>query len=414
MKYLLLITSLFFATSSFSQQSFKVSHQHKNSARAQQAPYILLISLDGFRWDYVEKYQPAFLSQWIKDSARLTALRPSFPTKTFPNHLSIVTGSYPQRHGILANRFYAPDLKKHYSLKEQDAVVNPDFYLVNPLWVLAEQQGMRTSSYFWPGSEAAISGVTPTYFQPYDHNAPHQQRINTVLQWYNLPAERRPHLTTMYFHDVDSAGHDFGQGSPELIQALEKVDNSLKDLTTKLAKLPFEVNVVIVSDHGMAQRKREDFEQLPSWVNQEYYVKGSGPIVHIYDIKGSSKTLTETTRQLNQQAQHYKCYRYQDIPRRYNAFQSNRIGDIACLADKDWAIGLFSHRPVGDHGWSQFNTTDMNGVFYAKGPAFKKGIIRPIAENVNIMPLLAHILGIKIPHEIDGKVSTLAPLLNHK
>lgn len=413
MKFILLVISLVVATTSCAQQDFHTSNQDKNSIQAQQSPYILLISIDGFRWDYIEKYQPAFLTQWVKDSARLTALRPSFPTKTFPNHLSIITGSYPQRHGILANRFYAPDLKKHYSLKKKEAVLNPDFYLVNPLWVLAEQQGMRTSSYFWPGSEAPISGITPTYYKDYDHHAPHQHRIDTVIQWYKKPAQRRPHFTTMYFHEVDTAGHDFGQDSTELVQAIKKVDDSLKQLVEKLSALPIAVNVVIVSDHGMAQRKPTDFEQLPTWLNQEYHVKGGGPIVHIYENNQTKKTLSQTTELLNQSAKHYQCYRYQDIPARYNASQSKRIGDIACLADKDWSIGFIPHRPLGDHGWSQFNTTDMNGIFYAKGPAFKRNIVRPIAENVNIMPLLAQILGIHIPHEIDGQARVLLPLLNH-
>jgi len=411
MKFLLGFIALLMATMAIAKADYHVKHQQKNTLKAQQAPYVLLISIDGFRWDYIDKYQPPFLSQWVKDSARLEALRPSFPTKTFPNHLSIVTGSYPQRHGILANRFYAPDIKKHYSLAKPEAVLNPDFYLVNPLWVLAEQQGMRSSSYFWPGSEAPISGHTPTYYQHYDHHTPHQQRIDTVLQWYKLPADRRPHLTTMYFHDVDTAGHDFGQGSTQLRQALARVDDSLKQLTERLAKLPIEVNVVIVSDHGMAQRKPADFEQLPNWLEEQYYIKGNGPIVHIYDTKGASNSLRETTTLLNQNAKHYQCYRYQDIPTKFNASNSNRIGDIACLADKDWAIGMTSHSPVGDHGWSQFNTTDMNGIFYAKGPAFKKNVIRPITENVNIMPLLAKILGLTISHEIDGNAEVLAPLL---
>lgn len=411
MKFLFGLISLLIVTSASANVTFNTAHQEENTHAAQQAPYVLLISIDGFRWDYVEKYQPKFLSNWVKDSARLEALRPSFPTKTFPNHLSIVTGSYPQRHGIMANRFYAPDLDKHYALSDPKAVLNPDFYLVKPLWVLAEEQGMRTSAYFWPGSEAAIAGKTPTFFQNYDHHQPHQDRINTVIKWYNLPEARRPHLTTMYFHDVDSAGHEYGQDSQELRQAIANVDDSLRDLITKLAKLPIEVNVVIVSDHGMAQRNREDFEKLPSWVNEEYYVKGTGPITHIYDTKGSKRTLAETTALLNKQAKHFKCYRYQDIPARYNSSQSNRIGDIACLADKDWAIGMVSHRPLGDHGWSQFNSTDMNGIFYAKGPAFEKNVVQPISENINIMPLLARILNIKITHEIDGSADALAPLL---
>jgi len=387
--------------------------QRTNTIQAQQAPYVLLISIDGFRWDYIKKYQPKFLSQWVQDSAQLDGLRPSFPTKTFPNHLSIITGSYPQRHGIMANRFYAPDLNKHYSLSKPETVLNPDFYLVDPLWVLAEKQGMRTSSYFWPGSEATISGYAPSDFMQYDRHTPHAQRIAKIIQWYQLPPEERPHLTTMYLNEVDAAGHDFGQDSPELVQALDKVDNTLKLLFQELARLPIDINIVLVSDHGMAQRNPVDFEKLPSWLPQHYDFQGGGPIVHLYDTKGTKKSLIDTTATLNKLAKHYQCYQYQDIPKKLNASQSNRIGDITCLADKDWAIGLHSHSAIGDHGWSQFDSTDMDGIFYAKGPAFNHNVTLPVAENIHIMPMLANILGIKIEHAIDGDAKVLAPLLKH-
>lgn len=412
MKFFILAITALFSLIACAEQSYHTTNSDENSKSAQQAPYVLLVSIDGFRWDYVEKYKPSFLSQWVKDSAQLTSLRPSFPTKTFPNHLSIVTGSYPQRHGILANRFYAPNLNQSYSLKDPKAVLNPDFYLVKPIWIIAEEQNMRTASYFWPGSEAPIAGKHPTYYQSYDHNQPHQARINTVVDWYKLPKERRPHFTTMYFHDVDSAGHEFGQDSPELIEAIKNVDDSLRDLMAKLAKLPIDVNVVIVSDHGMAQRaSRQDFESLPQWLYDDYKVIGAGPIVHIYDTKSASVKLSDTVKKLNKQALHYQCYRYQDIPARFNASQSPRIGDIACLANKGWAIGTDRYKAIGDHGWSQFNTTDMDGIFYAKGPNFKNNVSLKTTENVHILPLLAHILSLNITHDIDGTLAPLSPLL---
>lgn len=374
---------VFFALLAFTvsgHSSYNVSNNNENSAKAAQSPYILLVSIDGFRWDYIEKYRPKFLSRWVKHTARLESLRPVFPTKTFPNHLSIITGSYPQRHGILANQFYAPDLKQHYSLSKSAAVLNPDFYLVKPLWVIAEEQGMRTASYFWPGSEAAIAGKTPTYYMNYDTSKTHQDRIDTVIQWYNLPSNRRPHLTTMYFHDIDAAGHDFGQDSPQLIEAINKVDKSFENLIYKLSQLPIDVNVVLVSDHGMAQSSEENFEALPSWLENNYYTVGAGPIVHIYDLKNSSTTLAKTVEALNRNAQHFTCYQYQDLPSRLNSSSNNRIGDIACLAKSGWNIGFDSRQPIGNHGWDQFESRDMDGVFFAQGKLFKPGFIQPTAE----------------------------------
>ncbi|MFQ3265779.1 MAG: ectonucleotide pyrophosphatase/phosphodiesterase family protein 5 [Colwellia sp.] len=374
-------------------------------------PYVLLISLDGFRWDYIDKYKPAFLSEFAKESARLTSLRPAFPTKTFPNHISIVTGSYPENHGIVANRFYAPDLKKTYNIKDSKTVTNPDFYLRKPLWVIAEEQDMRTASYFWPGSEAAITGIYPSHYKKYNHNASHQERIEGVLNWYKLPSSERPQLITTYFHDIDSAGHRFGQDSPELIAAINNVDDTIREMVNMVRLLDFEVNIVIVSDHGMVDYPAENYEYLPTWLNDEYKVVATNPIVLIYDEGKSTRTLAQTVAELNQQAKHYQCYQYQDIPSKFNASKTNRIGDIACLTDKDWSIGFTGKTSKGNHGWSQFNTRDMDGIFYAKGPAFKEKVQLDTVENVNIMPLLAKILGVDITTPIDGKLDIMKPLL---
>lgn len=374
-------------------------------------PYVLLISLDGFRWDYVDKYKPTFLSTFAHNSAQLKSLRPSFPTKTFPNHLSIVTGSYPQNHGIVANTFYAPDIDKTYNIRDSKAVTNPDFYWRKPLWVIAEEQDMRTASYFWPGSEAAIAGITPSHFMKYNHDASHQTRIDGVLNWYNLPVNERPQLITTYFHDIDSAGHRYGQNSPELINAINAVDQAIEQMVTKVRALNLDVNIVIVSDHGMAQIPSKNYEYLPSWLNDEYNVLSSGPIVHLYNNKESKRTLTETVNTLNKQAKHYECYQYKDIPNKFHASATNRIGDITCLTDKDWAIGFTGKMSIGNHGWSQFNTTDMDGIFYAQGPVFKDSYQLDTVENVNIMPLLADILGLKITTPIDGKLEAMQPLL---
>ncbi|MBA6254231.1 MAG: ectonucleotide pyrophosphatase/phosphodiesterase family protein 5 [Colwellia sp.] len=374
-------------------------------------PYVLLISLDGFRWDYVDKYQPTFLSQFAKESAHLTSLRPTFPTKTFPNHLSIVTGSYPENHGIVSNRFYARDLNKTYSIRDSEAVTNPDFYLRKPLWIIAEEQNMRTANYFWPSSEAAIAGIYPSHFKKYDHNASHQERIDGVLNWYQLPSSERPQLITTYFHDIDSAGHGFGQDSPELIAAINRVDSTIREMVEKVRALDFEVNIIIVSDHGMADYPAKNYEYLPNWLNEEYKVLATNPITLIYDEGKSTRTLAQTVARLNQQAKHYKCYQYQDIPAKFNASKSSRIGDIACLTDNDWSIGFTGKTSKGNHGWSQFDTTDMDGIFYAQGPAFKKAYQLDTAENINIMPLIADILGLEITTPIDGKLAIMKPLL---
>jgi len=406
-KKLLLLCALILLNACNSKYEETVSTTEK----AIQKPYVLLISLDGFRWDYVDKYKPIFLSKFAKESAQLTSLRPSFPTKTFPNHLSIITGSYPENHGIVANSFYAPDIDKTYNIKDFKAVTDPDFYWRKPLWVIAEEQNMRTASYFWPSSEAKISGITPSHVVKYDHNASHQARIDGVLNWYALPVNDRPQLITTYFHDIDSAGHRYGQNSPELISAINAVDKTIEQIVTKVHDLKLNINIVLVSDHGMADITPGNYEYLPAWLNKEYKVLATGPIVHIYDNKKSKRTLSQTANLLNQEAKHYQCYQYQDIPTKFHASTTNRIGDITCLTDKNWAIGFTGKMSLGNHGWSQFNTTDMDGIFYAQGPAFKENYQLDTVENVNIMPLLAHILDLEITTPIDGKLEVMKPLL---
>lgn len=385
----------------------------KQATETAQKPYVLLISLDGFRWDYVEKYKPEFISTFAKEGASLTSMRPSFPTKTFPNHISLVTGSYPQHHGIVANKFYAPDLDKTYYIKDFEAVTNSDFYLRKPLWVIAEEQNVRAASYFWPSSEAEIAGVRPSFYKKYEHSQPHQQRIDGVLAWLQLPEEQRPQLITTYFHDIDSAGHEFGQDSPELIATIKTVDAAIKQLVEKVRALDIDVNIVIVSDHGMDDYPAENYEYIPAWVKDEFKVAVANTIVHLYHNEDSKITTEQALANIRQQAKHYQCHLYQEVPAKFNASKSQRMGDITCFADKDWAIGFNGLTSHGDHGWSQFNTTDMDAIFYAQGPAFKKSYQIETVENVNVMPLLAHILGVKITTPIDGKLEHMETLLTN-
>ncbi|MGB0834022.1 MAG: ectonucleotide pyrophosphatase/phosphodiesterase [Psychrobium sp.] len=377
----------------------------------QKKPYVILISIDGFRWDYVDKYQPKFLSKFAKEGASLKSMRPSFPTKTFPNHLALVTGSYPQNHGIVANKFYAPDLDKTYYIKDSEAVTNSDFYLRKPLWVYAQQQGINAASYFWPSSEAEIDGVQPSIYMKYQHTERHQKRVDAIVKWLQLPEEKRPQFITTYFHDVDSAGHTYGQDSSPLINAINSVDRAIEQLVTRVRQLDVDVNFVIVSDHGMDDYPSSNYEYMPAWIKDDFKIAAANTIVHLYKNKDSNIDVSQALIDIRKQAKHYQCYEYQDVPTKFNASKSPRMGDITCFADKDWAIGFNGRTSKGDHGWSQFNTTDMDAIFYAQGPAFKKQFQMDTVENIHVMPLLAHILGVKINGPIDGKLKPMKPLL---
>ncbi len=388
-----------------------------NSIKAQNSPHILLISIDGYRWDYTKKYAPKFLSRFMKEGASLKSLRPSYPTKTFPNHLSIVTGRYPMNHGIVANRFYAPDLKKSYSLRDSSAVTNGDFYQSLPIWGLAERQQMRTATYFWPGSEAEVQGERPSYYLKYNHGAPHSERINTVEKWFHLNKDKRPHLVTLYFHDVDSAGHKFGPDSIQTKEAIDKVDKSIEDIVTRVRKLKYPVNIIIVSDHGMAELKKENFESIiksDATKNgiSSFTVKGKGPIIQLYSKDESEVNPKVFTHLLNKNAKNYKCYQGHKTPKKLNFRSKPRVGDIVCIANKDWSIGTKSISiPKGNHGWSQYNGMDMHAIFYAQGPQFKKNKVIGTQDNINIFPLMAKILNLKVDTKIDGRLKKMKSLL---
>ena len=249
MKSVLWLWPLVLSLTSCAMANIQIKENHP---RFDQAPYVLLISIDGYRHDYNELYKPPNLTKFAKEGVSAKSLIPGFPSKTFPSHLSQVTGLYPGRHGIVDNAFYAPELNKNYNYKDRSTVIDGQFYSGVPLWSLASQHQMVSGVYFWPGSEAPINGHFPSHYVPYEHSTPHMDRINKVMEWIKLPLRERPHFLSLYFSDVDSAGHRYGPRSEEVRQAVLKVDQSLGYLFQQLRPLGLDINIVITSDHGMA------------------------------------------------------------------------------------------------------------------------------------------------------------------
>jgi alkaline phosphatase D len=415
MKLLLSLLSILLLFSCATKKEYKVSNSNEN--KKDNAPYILLISIDGYRWDYNDIHKPKFLQKFKSEGASVKYLEPSYPTKTFPNHLSIVTGRYPMNHGIIGNRFFAPDLDKSYSLRDSSAVTNPLFYTAKPFWVLAEEQGLKTGTYFWPGSEAKIDGTFPSYYLKYNHGTSHKKRIDTVMEWFSMPKESRPHFVTLYFHDVDSAGHKFGPKAKETNQAVQKVDKSIEELLTKLNRLDLELNVIIVSDHGMAELSNENLEIIGKTKRTKKLLDnfksvGRGPLVHFYRKNTDFKYITKTMKLLNREAKNFKCYKKNSTPKKLNFRKNIRIGDFVCIANKGWSIGTKpTSIPKGNHGWSQFDGKDMHSILFAKGPNFKNKFETGKIRNIDIYPMMAKILGLEINHKIDGSIQKSIELL---
>src|SRR5690606_7808089 len=238
-------------------------------AQQKDRPYVILMSFDGFRNDYVTKYNLPNFKQFIKNGAAAEGLIPSFPSKTFPNHYTLVTGLYPGHHGLVDNHFYDKDLALAYTMRNRNMVENPKFYGGTPLWQLAQQHGLKSASCFWVGSETPVQGEFPTYYYPYNESMPNKKRVDQVIDWLRLPKKQRPQFISLYFSVVDSEGHSTGPNSEELKNTTLEADSLLGYLMQGLKKIKLPVNVILVSHHGMYEldQKEETYITLRKFIN---------------------------------------------------------------------------------------------------------------------------------------------------
>jgi predicted AlkP superfamily pyrophosphatase or phosphodiesterase len=390
-----------------------------NFAFAQDAPYVLLVSFDGFRHDYVEKYNAPHFKEFIKKGSSSKGLIPSFPSKTFPNHYTLVTGLYPGHHGLVDNNFYDPDTKVLYTSKNKKAVVDSVFYGGTPLWKLAQQNGMKTASFFWVGSE--VKNGHPDYFYPYNEAIPDPERVDQVLQWLKLPADKRPRFIALYFSVTDDKGHQYGPDSEQTREAVLHADSLLGQLMHGLETLKLPVNVVVVSDHGMkgiAQQESSYLllpEILPA-VDASTVVVNAGSHVHIYQSDPAIKQALYLS--LKQHAPHFTVRLKEDFPERWH-YQSNRAGDIMLLAEPGYYFLDLNREKLssflkpwawaGIHGYDAAGVPEMKGIFYANGPNIRQGHTIEPFENIHVYPFIARILGLPLP-VIDGRVDVLQKL----
>ena len=379
------------------------------------APHVILISFDGVRADYLDRIDTPAFDRIAREGVRADALIPVFPTKTFPNHYSIATGMVPEKHGIVGNAFYDPELGATYSLRDAETVGDGRFYRGEPIWVTAERQGVKAATYYWVGSEADIQGVRPSTWMPYDSRVPNDERVDTVLEWLARPAEERPRLVTLYFSEVDRAGHRHGPSAPEVNAALRRMDEALGRLLDGLDPLPIrdEIDVVIVSDHGMAEHGPETAIALDELIDLEGVRLGeTGPTASLH-IEGETTRAREIRDELNDALEHGRAYLRDEIPDRLRIRGDPRIGDVLIVMDEPYLIGPAAQRPRskgGSHGWDPASPS-MHGIFFARGPTFRSGASIPAFENIHIYPLLAEILDLEPNPDIDGEPGRLRDAL---
>ena len=383
------------------------------SIYAENDQYVLLVSMDGFRADYLEKtYTPNFDNISI-NGVRSEGLIPVFISKTFPNHYSIATGMYPENHGLIANSFYASDLDKFYSIRDRESVEDGDFYGGEPIWVTAERQGVKTASYFWVGTEAAIAGVHPSIWKRYDQKVPFDDRIDSVMTWFSLPISHRPRLVMLYFHEPDWTGHQYGPNSKETVKQIQRMDGIIGTIMEKAGKLSIadKLNVLVVSDHGMTEVHPEQTIDLSAYTNLSgVTTTGAGPTVFL--SADSRKRLTSVYNEL-QQLPNAQVYWKRDIPERWHYRDHERIPEVLIIADEGWTLMPMGHgpgMPKGTHGYDN-KLISMQSIFVADGPAFKSGYSREVFENIHIYPLLVYILGLEPYEGIDGDLDVVKDML---
>lgn len=386
-----------------------------NSPAQQQKPYVILISADGFRYDLADKYQAINLLRLREGGVAAASMIPAFPSLTFPNHYTIVTGLYPSHHGLVDNTFYDEKRDKPYGMGRKDAVADSSWYGGTPLWVLAEQQHLLSASFYWVASESAIQGVRPTYYYVYNDKIDMAARIRTVKDWLQLPEEKRPHFITFYLPQVDHAEHTYGPDSKEAEEAVHFVDESVGNLVTAVQSTGLPVNFIFVADHGMTTVDTLHTLRLPAAVDTaKFNVPWGDALVHLY-AKNKADVLP-TYNALKKGAVDYDVYLADEIPTRWNYSRQddryNRIGDILLVPrlPKVFSISGKTVTP-GKHGFDNA-LFDMHASFYAWGPAFKTHLRIPSFENVHIYPLIAQLLGLSYPENaIDGRAGVLAPIL---
>lgn len=377
-------------------------------AAGAESPVVILIGLDGLRWDYLETFRPPNLEQLAADGVTAERMEPCFPTLTFPNFYTLATGLRPEGHGIVGNSMFDPDFGERFSLGSP-AVQEGKWWGGEPIWVTAQKQGLRAACMFWPGSEAEIAGMRPWEWRKFDYAVTPEERVRTVLDWLARPPDERPRLITLYFHEIDSAGHKFGPESTETREAIGRVDAALGHLREGVHRLGLSgvVNFIIVSDHGMAALSPDRVIVLSEKIDlAKVNVDFSGAVAGLrpHDAADTDALFAA----LSAKARHYTVFRREDIPERLHFRNHRRIPPIVLIAESGWMIlrtpltGARARESFlkGTHGYDPADP-DMAGIFVASGPAFKKGTVIPAFESIHVYRLVCTVLGIT-PEKNDG------------
>lgn len=418
---LLLISFTVFAQQATVDTAQIVIPGRQNTIEAQSKPYVIMISTDGFRYDYAKRYNAENLLKFSNNGIQAKAMIPSYPSITFPNHWSLITGLYPAHHGLIDNFFYDYKRNETYAMSNKKNAEDGSWYGGTPLWGLAEKQGLVSASLMWVGDASDAGGIRPSYYYPYHEKFTPSEKVEKVVNWLKLPEDKRPHFISLYFPEVDGSGHHYGPDTKETENAVHLIDHAIGDLVQKVNDLGLKnVNFIFVSDHGMIKvdggapleipavlfdKSRFDFYNSQTLLR--IYVKNPAEIKPVYKELKAHKT------------EDYEVYLDKKLPR-YLHFatrddQYHRIGQIL-LIPKAPKIFLEKGKKtsVGKHGYNPKAVPEMKATFYAWGPEFKNNLVVDEFANINVYPVVAEILGLKIDQPIDGKLKVLKEILKEE
>ncbi|PWN69998.1 alkaline phosphatase family protein [Chryseobacterium phosphatilyticum] len=418
---LLLISFTVFAQQPILDTAQVIIPGRQNTVEAQSKPYVIMISTDGFRYDYAKKYNAENLLRLSGNGVQAKAMIPSYPSITFPNHWSLITGLYPSHHGLIDNFFYDYKRKEVYAMSNKKNAEDGSWYGGIPLWGLAEKQGMVSASLMWVGSASDAGGIRPSYYYPYHEKFTPSEKIEKVVNWLKLPEDKRPHFISLYFPEVDGSGHHFGPDTKETETAVHLIDHAIGDLVQKVNALGLKnVNFIFVSDHGMIKVDGGAPLEIPALLldKKRFDFYNSQTLLRVYvknpdEVKSVYKELKRHTKD------DYEVYLDKKLPKYFHFAtrddKYNRIGQIL-LIPKAPKIFLEKGKKssVGKHGYNPRVVPEMKATFYAWGPEFTNNMVIDEFSNVNVYPLVAEILGLKINEPIDGKLKVLKKTLKEK
>ena len=374
----------------------------------------ILVSLDGFRADYLERGVTPTIARLGRRGVRAKFMTPSFPSLTFPNHYTLVTGLDPDRHGIVHNTVRDDDIGGTLRMQDRAAVADPRWWGGEPIWLTARRQGVRSATLFWVGSESPIGGAHPEDWLPYDVAFAYPDRVERVLEWLSRPLETRPRFVTLYLELLDKAGHRYGPESPELDAALAEADALVAKLLAGLAERRLDANVVIVSDHGMAPVSPQRVIVLDDLFDLDHaIVVTTGEVVTLTPRAGHE---AEVEAALLRPHDHMSCWRKTTLPARFRYGTHPRIPAIVCLTEDGWVAPMRAELerrrpkfPRGAHGFDNHSPT-MRALFVADGPAFRDRVVLDRIEARDVYNVLAGALGIE-PAPNDGDRAVAARVL---